>query len=258
MIDLFRRLRERLRPPLPVIDDTAWAAVVADCALVAALTADEAARLRGLCARFLADKQFAALAGAELDERRCLLIAALACLPVLELGYEHLRGWRQILVYPGEFRVRREHHDEATGVVTEGDDTLIGEAWDRGPLVLSWADIEQDLADPHAGFNVVIHEIAHKLDMLDGGSDGVPPLPPRVPRTEWIRTFQQAYEAHCDAVDAGTDTAIDPYAAESADEFFACLVEAWYSDAALVEAQMPAVAGLLRRLFRPVADATAI
>jgi len=177
---------------------------------------------------------------------------------VLALGYDHLRGWRQVLVYPGEFRVRREHHDEDTGVVTEGDDSLIGEAWERGPLVLSWADIAQDLEDPHSGFNVVIHEIAHKLDMLGGGSDGVPPLPPRLSRGEWIRTFQQAYDAHCAAVDAGEETAIDPYAAESPDEFFACLVEAWYSDATLVEDAMPAVAALLQQLFRPAAGTAAI
>jgi MtfA peptidase len=258
VIDFFRRLRERLQPRPHPIDDATWNQVASDCALVAALTPDDAARLRALSARFLADKQFTALAGAELDDYRCLLIAALACLPVLELGYDHLRGWRQVLVYPGEFRVRREHHDEDTGVVTESDDALIGEAWEHGPLVLSWADIEQDLADPHAGFNVVIHEIAHKLDMLGGGSDGVPPLPAALPRTEWIRTFQQAYDTHCRAVDAGVDTAIDPYAAESPDEFFACLVEAWYSDATLVETEMPAVAGLLQRLFRPASTATAI
>ncbi|GMV28094.1 MAG: hypothetical protein AMXMBFR59_02190 [Rhodanobacteraceae bacterium] len=258
MIDFFRRLRERLQPRPHPIDDDAWKRVVGECTLVAALAPEAAARLRALCGRFLADKRFSALSGAELDDHRCLLIAALACLPVLDLGYDYLRGWRQVLVYPGEFRVRREHHDEDTGVVTEGDDALIGEAWEHGPLVLSWADIEQDLADPHSGFNVVIHEIAHKLDMLGGGSDGVPPLPPWLPRTEWIRTFQQAYDRHCAAVDAGEDTAIDPYAAESPDEFFACLVEAWYSDAALVEAQMPAVAALLKRLFRPGATATAI
>ncbi|HSX58702.1 MAG TPA: M90 family metallopeptidase [Tahibacter sp.] len=258
MIDFFRRLRERLSPRPQPIDDATWNRVASDCALVAALTPENAARLRGLCERFLADKQYVPLAGVELDDYRCLVIAALACLPVLDLGYAHLRGWRRILVYPGEFRVRREHHDEDTGVVTEGDDALIGEAWERGPLVLSWADIEQDLADPHSGFNVVIHEIAHKLDMLDGGSDGVPPLPATLPRAEWIRAFQQAYDAHCTAVDAEQETAIDPYAAESPDEFFACLVEAWYSDEALVAREMPAIAGLLQRLFRPDAATTAI
>lgn len=258
MFSLLRRLGERFRPRPYPIDDLAWEATLAACALLWPLAGDERLRLRELAAQFLADKQFSALAGAELDEPRRLLIAVQACLPALALGYDCLRGWRQVLVYPGEFRVRREHHDEDTGVVTEGDDSLIGEAWEHGPLVLSWADIEQDLADPHAGFNVIIHEIAHKLDMRGGGSDGVPPLPPGLPRSEWKRTFQRAYDSHCAAVDAGNETGIDPYAAESPDEFFACLVEAWYSNAHLVEAEMPAIASLLQRLFRPAAGTAAI
>lgn len=251
MFALLRRLGDALRPRPEPVDPARWQAAVAACPLLQPLSDGQSARLRELAARFLADKQFSALAGAELDEHRCLLIAAQACLPVLELDYALLRGWRQVLVYPGEFRVRREHHDEDTGVVTELDDELIGEAWEYGPLVLSWADIAQDLADPHAGFNVIIHEIAHKLDMRGGGSDGVPPLPAAIPRSEWIRTFQQAFEAHRAAVDAGADTAIDPYAAESPDEFFACLVEAWFSNPELVASAMPAVATLLQRLFRP-------
>lgn len=258
MFALLRRLGDALRPRPEPVDPAHWQAVVTACPLLQPLPPEQSERLRGLAAHFLADKQFSALAGATLDEHRCLLIAAQACLPVLELDYALLRGWRQVLVYPGEFRVRREHHDEDTGVVTELDDELIGEAWEYGPLVLSWADIEQDLADPHAGFNVIIHEIAHKLDMRGGGSDGVPPLPPAIPRSEWIRTFQQAFEAHRNAVDAGEETAVDPYAAESPDEFFACLVEAWFSNPGLVDAAMPAVAALLQRLFRPAgAPATA-
>jgi MtfA peptidase len=258
MFALLRRLGERLRPRPVSVSDQQWQSAVADSALLQALDSDQAGRLRALAGQFLADKQFTPLAGAELDDHRRLLIAALACLPVLDLGYDHLRGWRQVLVYPGEFRVRREHHDEDTGVVTEGDDALIGEAWEHGPLILSWADIAQDLADPHAGFNVIIHEIAHKLDMRGGGSDGVPPLPPGLPRGEWIRTFQDAYDRHCHAVDAGEETLIDPYAAESPDEFFACLVEAWFSDPGLVEQAMPAIAALLQRLFRPRTATTAI
>jgi Mlc titration factor MtfA (ptsG expression regulator) len=185
----------------------------------------------------------------ELDDARCLLIAANACLPVLHLGFDWLRGWREVIVYPGEFRVRREHHDEHTGVVTEGDDVLIGEAWERGPLVLSWADIETDLAHPHDGFNVIVHEIAHKLDMLDGASDGVPPMPDGMSRREWIDTMQSAYDRHVKATDRGRDTAIDPYAAESADEFFACVAEMHYSTPDELRTAEPALAALLARFF---------
>ena len=254
MFSLLRRLGDALRPRPEPISDARWQAAVAACALLQPLDGMQDRRLRELCARFLADKQFVALAGAELDEQRCLLIAAQACLPVLELDYDYLRGWYQVLVYPDEFHMRNEHHDEETGVVTDMEDSRIGEAWDYGPLVLSWADIEHDLADPHSGYNVIIHEIAHKLDMRCGAANGIPPLPPSLPRSEWKRTFQQAYEAHQSAVDAGQEALLDADAAESPDEFFAHAAEAWFSNPALVAAAMPQVAELLRRLFRPGGD----
>lgn len=249
MFDLIRRLRARLAPaPRPIPDDL-WQATLAACPLLAPLSADERERLRALCGLFLAHKRYSPVQGMTLDDARCLVIAAYACLPVLDLGFDWLRGWREIIVYPGEFRVRREHHDDHTGVVTEGDDVLIGEAWERGPLILSWADIEQDLADPHAGYNVIVHEIAHKLDMLDGATDGVPPLPAGMERREWIGAFQRAYDAHCAAVDDGADTVLDPYAAESPDEFFAVLCETWYSAPAQIQDEAPELAPLLQRFF---------
>lgn len=255
MFDLFRRLRARFAAsPRPIPDDL-WLATLDACPLAAALTSSEQDRLRDLCVRFLAEKRYSPVQGMTLDDTRCLVIAAQACLPVLDLGFEWLRGWREVIVYPGEFRVRREHHDEPTGVVTEGDDVLVGEAWERGPLILSWADIEQDLDDPHSGYNVVAHEIAHKLDMLDGAADGVPPLPPGMDRRSWIAAFQAAYDAHAQAVDDGVETVLDPYAAESPDEFFAVLCETWFSAPDLVAQEAPGLAPLLRRFFqggRPV------
>src|SRR5690349_9782938 len=171
------------------IADADWMALIQSSRLFDALDADERARLRELTARFLAKKKFVAAAGHVLTNEQRHLIAALACLPVLNRGFEWLAGWRQVIVYPGEFRVKREHHDDVTGVVTEGEDDLIGEAWEHGPVILSWADVATDLAQPFDGFNVVAHEIAHKLDMLDGAMNGVPRLPRDIPRREWIATL---------------------------------------------------------------------
>ncbi len=175
------RLQQAFAPIAPV-DDSAWQALLASSALFARLDDTDRATLRGLVERFLARKTFSAAAGHDLTAGQCLAIATLACLPVLHLGFAYLDGWREIIVYPGGFRVRREHHDEHSGVVTEGDDDLIGEAWERGPVILSWADIATDLDDPFTGFNVVVHEIAHKLDMLDGPPNGVPRLPASIAR----------------------------------------------------------------------------
>jgi Mlc titration factor MtfA (ptsG expression regulator) len=234
----------------PEITDAAWSDALGS-RLFARLGDDERVRLRELAARFLARKSFTAAAGHELTEAERIRIAALACLPVLHLGFEWLAGWREVIVYPGEFRVKREHHDEHTGVVTEGEDELIGEAWERGPVILSWADIATDLAHPFDGFNVVAHEIAHKLDMLDGAMNGVPRLPPGIARREWIETLQSAYDALVRAVERGRDTFIDPYAAESPDEFFAVVSELHFSDPAGLARAAPEVAAMLDRFYGP-------
>jgi Uncharacterized protein conserved in bacteria len=143
-----------------------------------------------------------------------------ACLPALRQGAASLRGWREILIYPGEFKVRRSHHDDHTGVVTEGDEVRIGEAWEHGPLVLSLADVQLDLEQPWDGYNVVVHEMAHKLDMLDGPPDGVPPLV-EIPRRRWIEQFQLAYDRLVDTPPDSHASPIDHYATESASEYFA-------------------------------------
>lgn len=246
----WRRLRGR--PAEVQIDDASWRALLASSALFARYDEATLARLRGLAGRFLARKAFSGAGGHVLDDAQCLAIAALACLPLLGVGADGMDGWRDVVVYPGGFRVRREHHDEQTGVVTEGDDELIGEAWDRGPVILSWADVEADLAAPFEGFNVVVHEIAHKLDLLDGAMNGVPRLPPSIARRDWIATMQAGYDDLVRAVEAGADTAIDPYAAESPDEYFAVLSEAHFSTPDLLADEVPAVARLLARLYAPM------
>jgi MtfA peptidase len=233
----------------PQITDDAWNALLGSSRLFHGLTPDDRVRLRELSERFLAKKSFSPAAGHELTAEQCLAIAALSCLPVLHLGFDWLSGWREVIVYPGEFRVKREHHDEHTGVVTEGEDDLIGEAWEHGPLILSWADVATDLAQPFDGFNVVVHEIAHKLDMLDGAMNGVPRLPSSISRREWIETLQPAYDRLARAVDRGRETLIDPYAAESTDEYFAVVSEMHFSDPARLAQSAPAVAALLARFY---------
>ena len=256
MANWFDRVRMRLSAR-PRIDDAEWLALLASSALFDSLTALERGDLRALAERFLARKTFSAAGGHELDDGQCLAIAALACLPVLHLGFDGLAGWRDVIVYPGEFRVKREHHDEPSGVVTTGEDDLIGEAWERGPLILSWADVATDLAHPFDGFNVVVHEIAHKLDMRDGAMNGMPQLPASLTRREWIATMQAAYDALVRTVERGHDSLIDPYAAESAEEFFAVTSELHFSDPATLHRAAPTVAALLRRYYGPRAVAVA-
>ena len=211
------------------------------------LDAPRRERLRALSARFLHEKTISPVGDLQLDERDGVLLAALCCLPLLELGDVGLRGWSQLIVYPDAFRVQRSHVD-AAGVLHEWDDELIGESWDSGPLILSWADIQADIADPHAGYCVAVHEMAHKIDALDGAIDGTPPLP-RDWQRQWASDFQAAYDAFCAQVDAGRDTLIDPYAAEAPEEFFAVVTEYHFSAPDVLEQAMPTVAAHLRRFY---------
>lgn len=239
-----------LRPaPLPPIDLPTWQRLCRRSQLLAGLDDVRSRPLRQLAACFLHEKTITPLAGLELGhDDRCLL-AALCCLPLSRLGRDGLHGWSQLLVYPDAFRVQRSHVD-AAGVQHLWEDELIGEAWQDGPLILSWADVLADLDEANAGFCVAVHEMAHKIDLLDGALDGTPPLD-RTWQRQWAADFQQAYDQFCALVDSGGQTLIDPYAAEAPEEFFAVASEYHFSAPHLLIAAMPAVAAHLECYYGP-------
>jgi Mlc titration factor MtfA (ptsG expression regulator) len=250
-VGVFQSLLARFRAPVPPIDDALWAHAVTRLPLARALDAPRAHYLRQLAAIFLHTKRFHALGDAALDDFWRLAIAIQASLPALPHGPKAFKGWTNVLVYPGEFNVRRSHHDGPTGVVTDSDDTLIGEAWERGPMILSLADVALDVDAPWDGFNVVIHEMAHKLDMLAGPANGVPLLPASINRREWIATMQGGFDTLSKAVDRKRKTAIDPYAAEAPEEYFAVTSELHFSQPALLREAAPDVARLLEAFYGP-------
>lgn len=243
---MFALLRRLWRPPDP-IDDVLWRDTRLALPWLAALDPERDARLKQLATAFLHTKTITAVGELRLDPGQRCLLAALCCLPLLEFGEQGLHGWSQLIVYPDAFRVDRSHVD-AAGVAHEWQDELIGEAWDAGPMILSWADVVADCADPRAGFCVATHEMAHKLDALDGVLDGTPPLPRQWQR-EWARDFQRAFDAFAAQVDDGQDTAIDSYAAEAPEEFFAVATEYHFSDPATLRRAMPEIAAHLVRLY---------
>jgi Mlc titration factor MtfA (ptsG expression regulator) len=201
-------------------------------------------KLKELVLLFLAEKQFTGAHGLELTDEMRVAIAAQACLPILELGLDWYAGWTGIVVYPGDFRVQRTEVDEA-GVVHEWDDELAGEAMPGGPVVISW---DAAAYDPH--INVVIHEFAHKLDMVNGVADGMPPLHPGMDPRAWTQAFSEAYEGFGDALERGKDTWLDPYAAEHPSEFFAVISEAFFEEPAETQRRYPAVYEQLRLFYR--------
>jgi len=229
------------------LDGGLWRSTVAQIPFLRVLSTREAARLRDLSVLFLHEKHFSAAAGLQLNEPMRLFVAAQACVLILELGLDYYRGWSEIVVYPAQFVPRHLHVDEF-GVVHQGDQPYAGEAWLRGPVVLSW----EDVAGSHwpDGANVVIHEFAHKLDMLNGAANGYPPLHRGMHRETWSQTFGAAYQDFCTRVDRGEYMRIDPYASENPGEFFAVLSEVFFETPTVVRTEYPTVYEQLRQFYR--------
>lgn len=272
-MNLLRRLLHRPPPPIP---EALWRDALGAMPFLDRLSADESARLRDLCAEFLARHRVGGAAGFEMTDAIATRIAAQACLPVLNLTlalYDDLAG---VIVYPSAFMVRHSEIDEA-GVVHEWDAEMAGEALDAGgAIALSLEDARAD-ADWDDGGNLVIHEFVHKIDMRDGNANGCPPFLAAFHRglkaREWKEAFSAAYADFCGRVDtlearlprhfdperedhadlyaelAGT-LPLDPYAAEHPAEFFAVASEAFFCWPGPLAAAYPKVYALLAAYFR--------
>lgn len=214
------------------------------------LNGAEVVRLRQLVKEFLVDKQFHAVQDLRLTESLKVKIATLACLPALYLGYGVMSGWYDIVVYPEAFIAQRSKIDPATGVVHEYEETLAGEAWQRGPIVLSAADIERDFANPDVGHSVVLHEIAHKIDGLDAVVDGVPPLPQRDAKL-FAERLMWAFDDLNQRIAGGQPHSINAYAAQSPQEFFAVATESYFLQPERLQAEFPALYPSFERFYRP-------
>ena len=238
LFDIFSRWRRERT--IAELSDVLWNGSLSALPFLHGLNDAERARLRELVVLFLDSKQMAGAGGLEatLTNEIRVSIAVQACVPILNLGLEYYEGWVGIVVYPGEFVAPRSEHDD-DGVVHEYDETIAGEAWDHGPVILSWEDVAQSAEVPEDGYNVVIHEFAHKLDMLNGEADGAPPLHADMDRREWQRVMASAYENFCGRVDADEDTIIDPYASEHPSEFFAVMSEAFFVIPHVVKREYP-------------------
>ena len=197
--------------------------------------------------QFLRRKRFE-VHGLEGDEDLYrLVVATQACVTILGLSFEWFRGWRTVVLLPREFAAQMEETD-AGGVVREWEEELAGEAWDEGPIVLSWNDVEE--SGWGDGCNVVIHEVAHKLDLLDGDMNGRPALHRDMDPAAWHRELGQAYERLCDDERRGREGAVDFYATESPAEFFAVTSELFFEQPAALHRQFPGVYRQLKAFYR--------
>jgi Mlc titration factor MtfA (ptsG expression regulator) len=243
------------------IPDALWDAMLARHRFLAARPPAQRKRLRELAAQFLASKEFHGANGLVITDAVAVAIAAQAVLPVLNLGLAWYDDFVGIVVHPDEVLARRTVTDDS-GIVHQYDEVLAGEAMEGGPVMLSWHDVDGAGASADEGYNVVIHEFVHKIDMRDGAPDGCPPLPSREARREWLAVMQGEYDGFREKVIiaqrfGGEPPWLDAYAAEGIDEFFAVACEAYFVNRSRFEAEFPALVALFDSFFDGPAARTA-
>jgi hypothetical protein len=240
----WRRRHVLRRATLP---EDAWRSAVSSLSALHGLSEDELERLRELTTLFLDEKQMVAAGGFSLDDETRIRIAAQACLPILNLGLDYYAGWVSVIVYPGEFVPEHEFMDEA-GVVHVVRVATMGESWERGPVILSAADAMH--CGGHDGTNVVIHELAHKLDMLNGAMNGFPPLHLGMSSERWAQSFSAAFADFRAKAERDMEMALDPYGAENPAEFFAVTSEAFFETPHALRQEYPDVYRQLAAFYR--------
>lgn len=241
--------RRRILARFPV-DAELWRQVLGSLPILDGLSAEETGRLRERCVLFLHAKRLTALPGVELDGFARLRLAAQAELPLLNLPeLDWYRGFHELVLYPDDFLSPQKHRD-AVGVVHEWDAERSGEAWHQGPVILAWPGIAA--SGEWDGYNLAIHELAHKLDMLNGEANGLPPLHADMRVQDWAAALQAAYDDLDARLEANPDaeTPIDPYAAEDPAEFFAVTSEYFFSAPDLLVEAYPAVYDQLATFYR--------
>jgi Mlc titration factor MtfA (ptsG expression regulator) len=249
MLNWWRRRREAHVLQHRAIPDELWLATLAAYPFLKHRALADLLRLRELATLFMARKQFHAAGGLVLDDAMALAIAAQACLPVLELGLDCYNGFVGIVIQPDQVVAQRSWTDEH-GISHEGSEVLAGEVMPGGPVMLSWPDVAEAGESAASGYNVVIHEFVHVLDMANGEANGLPPLPDRAARERWLQVMQAAHQALCEQIEAGVQTWLDPYAANGLEEFFPVSAEAFFVAPLDLRAHHPEVYRVLGDFFR--------
>jgi len=183
----------------------------------------------------------------DVTEEVRITIAATACLLVMRRETPIFRGLKSILVYPDTYVVSEQVRDGS--VVREEKSTRAGESWFRGPIVLSWTDVLRGTRTVDDGFNVVLHEFAHKLDEETGVMNGLPLLQSREHYEAWSSVLSKEYESFLGRVKKGKNKVIDEYGAVSPVEFFAVLSESFFEKPKLMREKLPDLYAQLHRVY---------
>jgi len=238
---LKKRRRERLRAqPLPA----RFVSILNDNVPVYRRLPDELrAQVHGHVQVLLAEKRFEGCNGLEITDEVRVTIAGEAALLILNRETKYYPGLITILVYPDVFYADVENNEGY--IVSEYKEDRAGESWDLGVIVLSWKDAVKHASTGRGGYNVVLHEFAHQLDMENGAMDGFPGLRSRADREAWREAFTDAYES----LRRGQRSVVDEYGAEDPSEYFAVVTESFFERPLALKRERPALYDVLARYY---------
>lgn len=248
---LFSWLRKRRRRNLLAgLFPEAWLTTLQDeVGHYGLLTDADQKKLRDGVQIMLAEKDWEGCRGLDLTDDKRVTIAALAAILILGLDDFYFDNVLTILVYPNEYVVKEERAIGG-GATMEADSDRLGEAHGRGPVILSWAEIRQNALGPGYGQNLVFHEFAHQLDMLNGVFDGTPNLPTGELAQRWAQIMDKEYRRLQHADRRGRDTLLDPYGATDPAEFFAVATECFFDAPRAMQREYPTLYELFRDYYR--------
>lgn len=212
------------------------------------LSPEQQTRLQDMIKFFIDRKRFYGCAGLKVTDEMRVIIAAQACLLVLNRGGALYPKLKSILVYPTAFRVNRDEH-QADGTVAEGGHNLLGESWNNGRVILSWDDVSRGVADFSDGHNVVLHEFSHQLDAESGVTNGAPPLRSNSYKA-WAAIFTRNFEDLEARSIRGLDTVMDEYGATNPAEFFAVATETFFEKPHELHGRRPELYEQLQRYYQ--------
>jgi Mlc titration factor MtfA (ptsG expression regulator) len=212
------------------------------------LPPEQQSRLQDMVKFFIDRKTYYGCAGLHITDEMRVMIAAEACLLVLNRGGALYPKLKSILVYPSGFVADRDQ-PQGDGTVASGSHHLLGESWNNGRVILSWDDVTRGVADFSDGHNVVLHEFAHQLDAESGSTNGAPPLRRNSYRA-WAAVFSENFEDLELRSFRGLETVMDEYGATNPAEFFAVATETFFEKPHQLYQKRPELYEELQRYYQ--------
>ncbi|MBI9074565.1 MAG: zinc-dependent peptidase [Desulfatibacillum sp.] len=244
-----RRRKKLTQVPFP----SSWEEIIRrNVAHYSMLENDERTHLHSLIQVFIAEKKWEGGGGLELTDEIRVTISAQACLLLLGLPHNYYRNVNSIIVYPSTVvpPPRKAGFFQNSFNPVELGHPIIGQAFQRGPLIISWDAGLSGGRHPEDGHNVIYHEFAHKLDMLDGAADGTPPLRDRAEYHDWVRTCSDEYLRLKHDTEKGKKSFLNAYGATNEAEFFAVATEQFFEQPRLMVKHAPDLYRVLKEYYR--------